>query len=160
MELPMTPPPEMPRSDPFQASLDSLTTAVESRPPIVVEEAPPTRGASHLYWLIGGLCVLTIGAAEMAILVRGDVATAPPVAAEVVAVYEQDPCARRVAGIMDAITAYARRHGRLPPTLAALAPEFLPQPPIDAVTQQPFGYEVIGDAVSLTCPSAVPAPPA
>jgi hypothetical protein len=62
--------------------------------------------------------------------------------------------------VKDAITAYSRQHGALPPTLAALAPEFLPQAPLDAATRQPFGYEVIGDAVSLTCPSVEPAPPA
>jgi hypothetical protein len=30
---------------------------------------------------------------------------------------------------------------------------------LDAATKQPFGYEVIGDAVSLTCPSVELAPP-
>lgn len=159
MDLPMTPPPEAQPSDPFQASLDRLAVAVETRPPPVVDEVPPTR-SGLVYWVVGGLCALAIGATQVVIVLRGDVAAAPPLAAQVAAVYEQDPCARRVAGIMDAIAAYTRQHGRLPPTLAALAPEFLPQPPIDAATQQPFGYEVLGDAVSLTCPSAAPAPPA
>lgn len=155
----VAPSPDVQQLDPFQRSLDSLTTAVESRPAIEVEEAPPTRSSSHLYWLVGGLCLLTIGVAEVGFRLRGDGAGAPPAPAEVLAVYEQDPCARRTAAIMDAITAYTRRHGALPPTLAALAPEFLPQPPIDADTGRPFGYEVLGDAVSLTCPSAEPAPP-
>jgi hypothetical protein len=141
-------------SEGFNAELESLATAVEERPPIPVETGPATRSNRHVYWLIGALCALTIGAAEVGILVNGappDVAAAP---ARVVSDYQADQCATRTAAIMEAISRYTAQHGGRPPSLAALYPGYLTFAPVDPVSNEPYDYATVGESVSLTCPSA------
>lgn len=149
-----------PQNHPFRSSVDSLASEIEGRPALEVEQAPQTRSARHVYWLIGVLCALTIGAAEIGILMRGEVVDAPPPPPAVLASYEQDPCAMRMSAIMDGIAAYMAQHGKPPTSLEALHPTFLPFAPIDPAVNQPYGYEVNGESVAISCPSAEIAPPA
>jgi hypothetical protein len=158
----LAPPPTgaEPSADPFHASLGTLTGEIESRPAIEIEVAPQTRSSRHLYWMIGALCALTIGAAEIGILIRGDSLAAPAPPPEVVAAYQQDPCATRLTAVMDAIAAYTAQHGRPPASLGVLHPGFLAFAPIDPAVNQPYGYEVNGESVALSCPSAAQGAPA
>ena len=55
--------------------------------------------------------------------------------------------------IMDAITAYTAAHGGPPPSLAVLNPEYLSFAPIDPASNQPYDYQVVGESVTLSCPS-------
>ena len=151
-------------SDPTQSQfanrIENLATAIEERPPLDVEEAPQTRSSRHLYWLIGLLCALTIGIAEVGILTRGNAPDAPAPPPAVLEAFQNDPCAARMGAIMGAIAAYTNAHGSPPPTLAVLNPDYLTFAPIDPVSNQPYGYQVIGESVSVFCPSAALAPDA
>lgn len=138
----------------FAHRIESLATAIEERPPLEVEEAPQTRSSRHLYWLIGGLCALTIGVAEVGILTRSSAPDAPAPPPAVLEAFEHDPCAARMSAIMGAVGAYTNAHGSPPPSLAVLNPDYLGFAPIDPVSNQPYGYQVIGESVSLFCPSA------
>lgn len=148
-----TPAPPPAHDDPFQTSVEQLASAIEERPPVEVEESPQTRSSRQLYWLIGGLCALTIGAAEIGILLHGG-ADAPAPPPEVVALIEQDPCTARMVEIMDAVAAYTAAHGAPPAALADLHPSHLPFVPVDPVSRREYSYEVIGESVSLSCPPA------
>lgn len=139
--------------DPFRSSVDSLASQIEERPPLEIDEAPQTRSSRHLYWMIGALCALTIGIAEIGILMRGESLEAPAPPPEVLAAVEQDPCAARLTAIMDGIAAYVAQNGKPPATLDVLHPTFLPFAPVDPATNQPYGYEINGESVALTCPS-------
>lgn len=145
---------DTPPDDRFHSRLEGLATAIEERPPLEIETAPPTTSSRRLYWLIGGLCALTIGAAEIGILMHADRLGAPPAPPEVLAAVQADPCAPRLMQIMDAIARYRREHGGPPPTLAELQPTYLSFAPIDPVTNQPYAYAVIGESISLSCPTA------
>lgn len=149
-------PTETPQSDPFGSQLENLATAIEGRPAIDVEQAPETGRSRQIYWLIGGLCALTIGIAEIGILARGESVGAPPPPAELMARVESDPCATRTAAFMKAVSAYAEAHGEPPPNLAVLTPDYIAFPPIDPTSNLPFSYQVVGESVSITCPSAAP----
>ncbi len=149
-----------PTQSQFADRIESLATAIEERPPVDIEEAPQTRSSRHLYWLIGALCALTIGVAEVGILTRSTAPDAPPPPPAVLEAFEQDPCAARMGAIMVAIAAYTNAHGSPPPSLAVLNPNYLTVAPIDPVSNQPYGYQVIGESVSLFCPSAELAPDA
>ena len=151
---------ETPQGDAFSSRIETLATAIEERPPVDVEEAPETRSSRHIYWLIGGLCALTIGVAEIGVLARGESAGAPPPPAEVVAKYENAPCATRMAEIMKAVSAYTDSHGGPPPNLTVLTPDYLASPAIDPASNQPYGYQVSGEEVSVSCPSAALQPAA
>lgn len=142
----------------FANRIDDLATAIEERPPLDVEEAPQTRGSRHLYWLIGVLCALTIGIAEVGVLTHGGTADAPAPPPEMLAAFENDPCAARMGAVVAAVAAYTNTHGSPPPNLAVLNPDFLAFAPIDPVSNQPYGYRVIGESVSVSCPSAGPGP--
>jgi hypothetical protein len=141
-------------SDEFHARLGTLANAIEELPPVDVEAIPAARSARHVYWLIGALCALTIGVAEVGLVMRGDAPPAPAPPTAVAEAFQNDRCAQRMIQIMQAINAYSAQHGSPPPALAALQPDYLPFAPIDPTTNQPYGYEVIGAAVSLSCPSA------
>jgi len=146
--------------EPFRTRIEDLATAIEERPGIEVDEVPPTRSSRHLYWMVGGLCALIIGIAEVGILLRGNMLDAPAPPPEVRAIYEHDPCAARMAAVMDALTAYRLARGKPPSALTALYPDYLAFPPVDPATNQPYGYEVIGESISLTCPLSDTAAPA
>ena len=136
-------------ASPFSA----LASEIEARPPLAVEEVPETKSGRHLYWMIGALCALTIGVAEVGILMLGT-PNAQPVSSAAPPAGEGDACARRVAALMEGIAAYTTRTGRAPATLDALYPDFIGFEPIDPAVNEPYGYEVLGQAVSITCPSA------
>jgi hypothetical protein len=151
--------PSAPPADPFGA----LATQIESRPPLQIEEVPPTAHSRYLYWIVGGLCALTIGLAEVGILLRSDVSgDAPPAPPEVLQTLQNDACATRMTQLMDGVAAYTAKKGSPPQSLAVLYPDFIGFQPIDPAVNQPYGYEVIGESVSITCPSAAlaGAPPA
>ncbi|MDX2167441.1 MAG: hypothetical protein SF182_10275 [Deltaproteobacteria bacterium] len=152
-------PAPVPPDDPFGA----LATQIEERPQQQIEEAPQTANSRYLYWIVGGLCALTIGLAEVGILLRSDVASqAPPAPPEVLQTMQNDACAIQMARLMDGVAAYTAKHGAPPQSLAALYPDFIAFQPIDPAVNQPYGYEVVGESVSITCPSAAVAgaPPA
>lgn len=149
---------ESPR-DPFGSRIEDLAAAIEERPPVEVEQAPPTRSRRHVYWLIGAICAVAIGVAEVAILARSTTPDAPPPPPDMLAAYENDPCGARMSTIMSAVSAYTRAHGVPPPNLEMLTPEYLAFTPIDPAVNKPYGYEAIGQSVSLSCPSAGTASP-
>ena len=138
---------------PFTQRIESLAAAFEELPRPVVETGPQTRKNRHVYWLIGSLCALTIGVAEVVVLARSDQVDVPTPPPAVLAAYQNDPCATRMAAIMNAISAYTSQLGSPPPSLAALYPAYLNFTPVDPVSKQPYGYEVMGSSVSLSCPS-------
>jgi hypothetical protein len=144
-------------NDTFQERLDSLSTTIAQLPAIEIETPAEPPRSKRAYWIVAVLCALSVGAAEVGIVARdptSDMATPP---AAVVEAFENDPCAQRVAAIMNALAAYNTDHGSPPPALAALHPQYLPFVPIDPATNQPYGYEVIGGSVSVSCPRVVPA---
>lgn len=137
--------------DPF----GSLASEIEQRPALTVEEAPQTKSSKHLYWIIGGLCALTIGAAEVGILMQGDGSRDAPLAPpEVLQTIQNDACAGRMKALMDGVAAYVAKTGSMPTSLTVLYPDFIAFQPIDPAVNQPYGYEVVGESVSITCPSA------
>jgi hypothetical protein len=147
---PESPAPMMPE-DPFSA----LANQIEQRPALTVEEAPQTKSSKHLYWIIGGLCALTIGAAEVGILLQSDASRdAPPAPVEVLQTIQNDACATRMKALMDGVAAYLAKTGTMPTSLTVLYPDFIAFQPIDPAVNQPYGYEVVGESVSITCPSA------
>jgi hypothetical protein len=138
-------------NDPF----GSLATQIEDRPHPATEQGPQTASSRHIYWLIGGLCALTVGVAEVGILMRSDAssdAPAPPPA--VVQRLQSDTCATRMTVIMDGVIAYKAKTGAAPTSLTALYPNYIPFEPTDPAVNKPYGYEVLGESVTLTCPSA------
>lgn len=143
-----------PTGDDFHAGVESLATAIEQREPLTVEEAPATRPRRQLYWMVAGACALLIGLAEAAILLHDPGPGVPPADAAVTAMLDADPCAQRLNAIMQAIDAYVAARGALPPSLDALHPDFLAFPPVDPLSQAPYGYAVAGEGVTLSCPSA------
>lgn len=159
-----TPPKDSPAApaapaDPFAA----LATEIESRPPLQIEEVPQTAKSRYLYWIAGGLCAFTIGLAEVGILLHSDRSPAPPVAPrEVLETLQDDACAARMAKLMDGVAAYTAKTGSVPQSLSVLYPDYIAFEPIDPAVNQPYGYAVIGESVSITCPSAglAGAPPA
>jgi hypothetical protein len=139
------------RKDPFGA----LANEIETRPTAEIDEAPDTRAARHIYWMIGGLCALTIGVAEIGILLHGDgVGDAPPIPPALEKRLQSDACASRMTVVMDGIMAYKAETGAPPQSLAALYPRYITFQPIDPAVQEPYGYEVRGESITLTCPSA------
>jgi hypothetical protein len=152
-------PARAPADDPFGA----LATQIEERPALQIEEVPRTAHSRYLYFIVGGLCMLTIGLAEVGILLRSDLPTeAPPAPPEVLQTLQNDACAARMAKLMDGVAAYTAKTGSVPQSLSVLYPDFISFEPIDPAVNQPYGYEVIGESVSITCPSAASggAPPA
>lgn len=107
--------------------------------------------------MIGGLYAVTIAIAEVGILASGQRLGAPPPPPEVLAALESDPCALRMMKIMTAIEIYRARHGSPPPSLAVLHPKYLDFVPIDPAANRPYGYQLSGESVVLTCPSAAAA---
>lgn len=136
-------------------ALSALATEIEERQPLEVEEGPRTRTTRHVYWLIGGVCALIVGVVEVSILM-GSVASAdaPPPPPVVMEQIQNDTCASRMSAVMNGILAYEAKTGARPPTLAALYPEFIAFQPIDPAANQPYGYAVMGESITLTCPSA------
>jgi hypothetical protein len=116
-----------------------------------VEQAPATKSARQLYWLVGSVVALAVVAIEIGVLIESD-ADIESTPAAALAVY-QTPCALRMAAITDAITAYANAMGQLPPDLNALRPAYLTVAPVDPDTSQPYHYERVGDGVALSCPN-------
>lgn len=142
-----------PPDDGFTRRLEDLASAIEQLPPVDVPTVPHTETRPRrIYWAIAAVCALSVGTAEVGLLLHGTQPSLPAVPAEVEAAYRNDPCALRTAAIMDAIAAYAAEHGEPPAALAALRPAYLDFEPVDPVSQQPYGYQVLGGAVSLMCP--------
>jgi hypothetical protein len=144
---------EQTADDQFVDRIEDLG-AIEDQPASDVAEGSQTRNSRYLYWLIGALCALTIGIAEVGILARSSTADVPVSPSAMQAAFERDPCAGRMRAIMAAIAAYTNTHGSPPSTLAALHPDYLAFEPIDAVSNQPYGYRVVGESVSVSCPGA------
>lgn len=139
-----------PPEDPFM----SLAAEISERPALEVEQAPQTKSSRHLYWLIGGLCALTLGVAEVGILMRSDATQdAPQAPPEVLQAMQNDTCATRMNALMDGVAAYMAKTGSMPQSLAVLYPDFIGFQPIDPAVNQPYGYEVAGESVAITCPS-------
>ena len=142
----------------FRQRVQELATAVEERPPIQAEAALPEHGTRTIAWTL--TLTITLLAAAFGGLA---VFMAPRVkllstTERVTALVGDNECTRAMAKVVDAISAYRRDHGGPPPQLADLSPAYLPAPPVDPVTAQPFEYRVSGNSVSLACPQPNPAP--
>ncbi len=59
---------------------------------------------------------------------------------------------RRLAAVALAMASYRSAEGELPPTLAALVPEHLPEVPTDALTDAPIGYDTSRGTLSTSGP--------
>ncbi len=150
---------EVTPKDPFS----TLASAIEERPALEVEQGPQTKSSRHVYWLIGGLCALTVGIAEVGILVRSDAThDAPPPPVAVLQTVQSDACATRITALMNGVSAYMAKTGSAPQSLAVLYPNYIGFQPIDPAVNQPYGYEVVSQSVTITCPSGgqAAAPPA
>jgi hypothetical protein len=149
-----------PGAPPFAAlacEFRALASAIEQRPVPVVKAIDP-HPHRHLHWLAGGVCLLAIGGLTTALAVR---MVAPPepdaVSPAVRQVLQDDTCAARVTALANAVAAYRAKTGVVPPSLAALYPEFVGFAPVDPASQEPYGYEIVGDLVSIRCPATRPA---
>lgn len=140
--------------DPFRQSIGQLATAIEDRPLQQVDEAPQTHSNRQVYWLIAGLCAVVIAAVEVGVMMRSDAADVPAPPPQVESALQNNSCLARTRAIVNAVGRYADAHGGPPPTLATLGPQYLPFAPIDPASNQPLGYQVIGESVTVSCPSA------
>lgn len=139
----------VPAADPWQA----LAAEVERRTPLPLLVEPPPRRRGVLVWSLALCCALGIGAAGIGLRQPGGRADAgpPPLPAEATELLDAR-CAEQVAVLLAGVQRYAARGDGPPPTLEALFPDYLPAPPVDPDSGAPFGYQVMGDAVSITCP--------
>jgi len=80
----------------------------------------------------------------------------PSTTDQVTALVGDNECARAMARVVDAISAYTRDHGGPPRRLTDLSPAYMPDPPVDPVTTQPLEYTLSGTSVSLSCPKPNP----
>ena len=146
-----------PASDAFSDRLAHLATAIEERPPLVVDEAPETRSLAQLYIVIAALGTLAVAAAALFMVVHTP-APEPLIPPEMTAELQNDPCNARLAQLLNAIAAYTAAHGDPPAELSALQPEYVAFEPVDPVSNQPYRYQTLGQSVALSCPP-VPSPP-
>jgi hypothetical protein len=148
----------------FQQEIASLATDAAARPPPGAPKALQRSARWRLYWLAGLLSPVVLGAIGVVLLWQWNPAVGVPAApAAILAVFEGNPCALRMARIMTAISAYQAQRGATPHTLAELVPGFLSEPVVDPGSGQPYGYEHNGDSVVVVCPNAdrhVPGEPA
>jgi hypothetical protein len=148
---------ESPASGAFNDRVAHLATAIEERPPLVIDAAPETRTLGQLYIVIAALGALAVAVISIIMATH----TPPPeplIPAEMTAQLESDPCNARLVQILNAIAAYTAAHGDPPAALSALQPDYVSFEPIDPVTNQPYRYQTLGQSVSLACPPAAPAP--
>jgi hypothetical protein len=105
--------------------------------------------------IIGTLLVVVLVVAVVAFSLRGgdqpDV-NVEPAAAAAAASQPDLSCAARLPSIMDAVIAYQAAHGAPPESLSALYPEFLPFAPGAGDAPASYGYRVLGETISLSCP--------
>jgi hypothetical protein len=145
--------------DEFRRAITGLATEVENLPRPEVLLVARRIGRRHWYWTVGLLAAAVVGG-SMFILAQlhsaalrsssaGDLLPPPAV---VIASFDQNPCAQRMARIIRAVSAYSARHGAPPDTLAQLIPGFLSEPAVDPVSGRQYGYERKGEAVVLVCP--------
>lgn len=147
---------QTPASDAFSDRVAHLATAIEERPPLVVDEAPETRTLRQLYVAIAAVGALAIAAFSIFIMTYTPPAE-PLIPPEMTAELQNDPCNARLAQILNAIAAYTAAHGEPPTELSALQPDYVSFEPVDPVTHQPYRYQTLGQSVSLACPP-VPSP--
>lgn len=148
-------------NDEFGTRLAQLTEEVKKRPWIEVEDGVAPRDSRPVLWVIAGVIGFALSLAALVVAVReggipfsGEGAATATSPAEIVSGMPNDGCTARLGEILHAIAAYADAHGGPPITLEALHPQFLPFPPVDPDSQRPYEYAIVGDAISLSCPTA------
>lgn len=140
----------------FQDQIQELATAVEEDPPGQVEPELPEHGERTVGWILGLTIALLIGGFAGAVVWISPRVARLSTSGEVTALVGDTECARGMAAVVDAITAYARDHGGPPPQLADLSPTYLPEPPLDPVSTKPYAYTLSGTSIALSCPKAEP----
>lgn len=118
-----------------------------------MEDAPAAPRAG--FDTIGTLLVVGLVVAVVAMSLRsGDPPdlNLEPAAAAPAASQPDTGCAARLPSIMDAVIAYQAAHGAPPESLSALYPEFLPFAPGAGDAPASYGYRVLGETISLSCP--------
>lgn len=148
----------------FQQDIASLATAAATLPPSGAPKSLQRSRRSRFYWIVGLLSPIVLGTIGAVWLWQWNPASGVPAApAPLLAVFEGNPCALRMARIMTAISAYRAQRGVAPNLLIDLVPGFLSEPAVDPGSGQPYGYEHNGDSVVVVCPNAdlhVPEEPA